>query len=444
MPGRNGWRRLSAGDGTYDHPPVFDIAVALLLSIGLLSEVVLAAVQDRSPVLVHPVVGVLLALVITVPLAWRRVVPLLTMATSGIATGVFTLLGHDFGFVGLTLMVALYSIAAYGTRHDAQVSLGVTAGFVVTGFGAAAARAGEADLGPLLGTSLVLAAVWILGDRTRGRRQLVAQLQVRAEEAERHQALAAELASADERRRIARELHDVVAHAVSVVVVQASAGRRVADRDPAAAAQVLATIEDSGRQALGELRRLVTVLRDDTPTSGSNDPQPTLQEVPALVHRLAEAGVPVVLERTGNLTEVPPGVAVSAYRIVQESLTNVLKHAGAVSWVKVSLDAGGSELHISVTDDGAGVNPPRAPRGDADTVPVMGPPGPGTAAPAAAGTGLLGMRERTMLLGGSLRAGPRLEGGFAVDATLPLLPPVDVPLASPVSPTPGRDVVEVE
>jgi signal transduction histidine kinase len=421
VPGRVGWRRLSAGDGTFDRPPLVDVVVAAVLGVWLLGELAYNVVQGTNGGFVPPFVGAVLAVLIAVPLAWRRVAPLVTIAVSGTTTGVFTLLGHGLGMAGVTLMIALYSIAAYGTRRDAQISLGVTAGFVLAGYLSAWLRIGEPQLGPLIGTSLVLATVWALGDRTRVRRQLVAQLEVRAAEAERHQTLATALATADERRRIARELHDVVAHAVSVVVVQASAGRRVAARDPEAALRVLADIEGSGREALAELRRLVALLREDGLATDDGEPQPTLDAIAGLVERLADAGVPVRLERSGDTQDVPAGVGVSAYRIVQESLTNVLKHAGPVDAVVVRVDRHDHLLVVEVTDDGRGVEPPQAPRaarnGEGTPLPRAGT---GAAGAPGGGTGLVGLRERAAVLGGRLEAGERDEGGFRVHAELPL------------------------
>ncbi len=410
------------GDGTFDEPPAADIATAVVLGVALLGELLAAQVQGGTNALAPVAVGAVLAVLIATPLAWRRVTPLATIAVSGTVTGVFTLLGFELGLAGLALVLALYSVAAYGTREDARVSLAITAGFVLLGFGAAWWRSGELDAVGFVVTSVVLTGVFALGDRTRARRQLVAQLEVRAEEAERHQRLATALAAADERRRIARELHDVVAHTVSVVVVQAGAGRRVAERDPEAAAAVLAEIESSGRDALAELRRLVTVLRDQGAVDGQAAPQPTLEDVPALVTRLADAGVPVRLgDHLPADLAVPPGVAVSAYRIVQESLTNVLKHAGAVTEVIVTLSQQQGTLQVTVSDDGRGRTPPHA------------PPDPALVAGAGAaedtsgahhggdtGTGLLGMRERAALLGGALRAGRLPAGGFRVVAELPL------------------------
>ena len=434
------------GDGTFDRPPPLDVAAAVVIGLALLAEVVATELQGATDALVPAVVGGAITVLVATPLAWRRVTPVITMAISGTAIGVFTLLGFGLGLAGPALVLALYSVAAYGTRDDARISLGITAGFVLAGFGAAWWRSGELEVIGFVVTSLILTGVFALGDRTRTRRQLVAQLEVRAEEAERHQRLATALAAADERRRIARELHDVVAHTVSVVVVQAGAGRRVAERDPEAAATVLADIEASGREALVELRRMVDVLRDDGPAEGGSAPQPTLEEVPALVDRLADAGVPVRLEDGDPaIWEVPGGVAVSAYRIVQESLTNVLKHAGPVTEVVVRLARSDDVLRVEVVDDGRGHTPPPAPPDPAlldatgGTTPLGD--GPQDLSGSGGGTGLLGMRERAAILGGQLWAGRRPGGGFHVVAELPLptagAVPVDPPAVSAVPGVPG-------
>ncbi len=409
MPGRTGWRRLSAGEGTADRPPVLDIAVAAVLGIGLVVETVIVTRAELIDPLVPLPVGVLLAVVVAGLLAWRRVVPLVTIAVSGPATGLFIFFGYELGIAGLTLLVALYSIAAYGTRHDAQVSLAITSGFVVIGLSVTWLREGVVDPVGAVVTVLILGGAWVFGDRTRARRQVMLQLRVRAEEAEREQELVRQLAASDERRRIARELHDIVAHAVSVVVVQAGAGRRIAARDPSAAIPVLEDIEDSGREALAELRRLVTVLRDGAGGERPDEPQPTLEDIGELVGRLAEAGVPVRLVQEGQPGELPSGIEVSAYRIVQESLTNVLKHAGKVSEVVVIVARDASGLDLVITDDGRGTRLPPAPDGADEPVARDG----------AAGVGLVGMRERVALFGGSLHAGPRDTGGFEVRAHLP-------------------------
>ncbi len=416
--------------GQRSRPSVFDVALAAGLAVLAVADHLIDPRQAAwLPVDTWWIVGPML-LPMYVPLAWRRVLPIATMAVTGTATGVLALLGLPLGASLSAVVVALYSVAAYGSREEGRISLAISGAFIVGS--ALSAWAQDAPFGPvdLAINTLAFVGVWALGDRARARRQILAQLTARAEEAERSRQLAAELAVADERSRIARELHDVVAHAVSVVVVQASAGQRVADRDPSQATQALAAIESTGRDALRDLRDLVGVLRDpepdatdapdggtgtadpggsghaagpDEPASPTNDrrPQPTVADVTSLVERLTDAGVPVRLQRHGDLASLPTGVAVSTYRIVQEALTNVLKHAGPVDDVVVTLDRRADRLLVSVEDDGRG--------GAGDAAGAIG-----------GGAGLAGMRERVAVFGGLLRSGPRVDGGFVVRARLPL------------------------
>src|SRR5690606_11832654 len=215
--------------------------------------------------------------------------------------------------------------------------------------------------------------------------------------AEANQRALAEQAVADERRRIARELHDVVAHHVSVMGVLATGARRVLTRDPAAADEALTTIEETGRTALREMRRLLTVLRTEAEPAAELAPQPGLAGIEALVEQIREAGLPVTLRINGDEAPLDPGVALTVYRIVQEALTNTLKHAGEAT-ARVRLDVDGSCLQLEVSDTG------RGPRPDGGRI----------------GHGLLGMRERVALYGGTLRTGPRPGGGFRVSARIPL------------------------
>jgi signal transduction histidine kinase len=202
---------------------------------------------------------------------------------------------------------------------------------------------------------------------------------------------------ADERARIARELHDVVAHGVSLMTVQAGAAKTVAAADPEAAAQAMAAVEQAGRQALGELRHLLAVLRPDR-SDEELGPQPGLADVPRLVDRFREAGLRVTLDADAAPAGLPARVDLFAFRIVQEAMTNVLKHGGPGTAAEVTVRVGGRAVTVSVVDDGHGTH----------VLPVR------------SGHGLVGMRERTQLLGGILQAGPRPDGGFQVTATLPL------------------------
>jgi signal transduction histidine kinase len=208
---------------------------------------------------------------------------------------------------------------------------------------------------------------------------------------------------AEERLRIAQELHDVVAHSMSVIAVQAGMGAHVLDERPDEARAALDAISATSRGALAEMRRLLGVLRDEE-GERSHQPAPTLADVPKLVDDVRAAGVPVTLDITGECNEVNPAVELSAYRVVQEALTNVIKHAGQPSQVGVSVQRGTSALTIEVVDNG---------RGAAAALALNG------ARESGSGHGLIGMRERVELWGGELAAGPAVGGGYRVRATLP-------------------------
>jgi signal transduction histidine kinase len=229
------------------------------------------------------------------------------------------------------------------------------------------------------------------------RRAYTAELEARAERAERDREEQTRRAVAAERARIARELHDVVAHHIGVVVIQAGAGRRLLDSDLEQTRSALVAVEDAGRRALTAMPSLLRALRSDQ-ADETRAPQPTLDDLDELVAQVTAAGLPVEVRIEGAMRPLPAGVDLSAYRIVQEALTNTLKHAGAArAHVTVCY-----ELHVltvTVVDDGVGGWPSDA---------------------TGSGHGLVGMRERAMLFGGQLRAGPRLEGGFRVAVRFPL------------------------
>ncbi len=392
--------RLSVGEGTVERVPVADVLLAIVLFIPSLLLYAAEPGEGISHTSLIGIAGWIVLVAMFGVLAWRRVAPSLTMAVAGLATGAWFLVGFADAFIPTAVMVALYSVTAYGSRSDGVASLVITEFFVVASFASIIFRGGEISL-VVIGLNLLLfVGLWLLGERTRVRRELMLQYRERAEQAERSRELATELAVAEERRRIARELHDVVAHTVGVMVVQAGAGRRIAAREPDRALDTLAAIETVGRDALSDLRRMVGVLRDETAEQPLT-PQPTLEALPELVRRLTDAGLPVQLETPGSPAALPSGIEVSAYRIVQEALTNVLKHAGAVREVRVCVDVDVDRdvLEIVVTDDGHG--------------------GTGAGDLGGAGSGLAGMRERVALFGGTLDAGPH-PGGYRVHAHLPL------------------------
>jgi len=248
-----------------------------------------------------------------------------------------------------------------------------------------------------IGINLVIFVVtFMLGRTVRARREAAAALGERAAVAEAGRQAHAEQAVAEERRRIARELHDVVAHHVSVIGVMATGAKRVLKIDPESAEQALGTIEQTSRTTLRELRRLLFLLRVESDADTQLSPQPGLEGIRTLIDQVREAGLPATLRVDGEELDLEPGVALTAYRIVQEALTNTLKHAGQAT-AEVRLTFGPQLLTIEVFDTGAG------PKGSDS-----------------AGHGLLGMRERVAVYGGTLRTGPRPGGGFRVYAKIPV------------------------
>ncbi len=253
----------------------------------------------------------------------------------------------------------------------------------------------------LLSTPFILCWAW--GRLTRVRRAYLVELEDRAARLERERDAQAKVAVAAERARIARELHDVVAHNVSVMIVQADGAAYVLDNSPQQAKEALGTIAATGRQALVEMRRLLGLLRTSD-AAGEYVPQPGVEELPDLLEQVRTAGLPVAFAATGEPRELPRGVELTVYRIVQEALTNVRKHGGPGASARVAVDFGERDLNLLIEDDG---------RGSTDeALTVGGVDGPGH--------GLIGMRERIGMVSGSLEAGPRPGGGFRIRAVLPL------------------------
>ncbi|MEV4513752.1 sensor histidine kinase [Dactylosporangium sp. NPDC049525] len=384
-------------------PLVQDIALAVVLAV--VSAVATAVAQREfgtrhlSWQLVFDTVG-LLAVVVRRRWLWVAVwftavhitVPFL---------GVFPLVSGGF-----SIIVVTYTAAAYLPLKRA-----VAAGVLIWAPGMVLATVmGRTQDEPyaleprvfLLFNVMSAAVCFTVGRTMATRRAYVAALEDRARTAETSQRALTEQAVADERRRIARELHDVVAHHVSVMGVLATGSRRMLQRDPAAADEALATIEETGRTALREMRRLLTVLRTEAEPAGELAPQPGLAGVEGLVEQIREAGLQAGLKVEGVPGPLDPGIALTIYRIVQEALTNALKHAGAAT-VEVRMVFSRQDVVVEVCDTGRG--------------PQLGT--------AAIGHGLLGMRERVMLYGGTLRTGPRPGGGYRVHARIPIEQHVD-------------------
>ncbi|MFD3440747.1 sensor histidine kinase [Streptomyces sp. NPDC058685] len=255
--------------------------------------------------------------------------------------------------------------------------------------------------------SVPFALAWVLGDSIRTRRAYFDQLEERATRLEKEREAQSKVAVAAERARIARELHDVVAHNVSVMVVQADGAAYVLDAAPDQAKQALETISTTGRQALAEMRRLLGVLRTgDAPESGEYVPQPDVQQIEDLVEQVRHSGLTVDFKIEGTARQLPSGVELTAYRIVQEALTNTRKHGGPEAGASVRLVYFDDGLGLLVEDDGRGSAHELYEDGGAD----------------GRGHGLIGMRERVGMVGGTLDAGPRPGGGFRISALLPLKP----------------------
>jgi signal transduction histidine kinase len=343
------------------------------------------------------VVGCALVLLHTLPLVGRRRFPgtvLVLVVASGLVGAALSLPRF---FLGPAILVAVYSVAAYGRRW---VSL---AGLAVAEVGLAAVQRTPLrfqDLA-LVGFMGILAAAWLLGQFAHSYRAYAARLEERTAELEQAREELARRAVVEERLRLARELHDVVAHSMSVIAVRSGVGAHVADSQPEEVGRALAAIEATSRDVLTELRRLLGVLRQDGEPQASLTPAPGLANLEGLLAEVAKVGLAVRLQVEGTPVALPAGLDLSAYRIVQEALTNVVKHAGPAH-AQVTIRYGDREVAVEVIDDGRGV---AAVAGDGRT---------GT------GHGLIGMAERVAAFGGDLEVGPRPGGGFRVAARLPL------------------------
>jgi signal transduction histidine kinase len=336
----------------------------------------------------------LLVLAHTLPIAVRRRWPLAVLAW-GLATGVaFAALGLNLVSLTFAVLVYLYTVAAHRPRVASLAGLAATEALLVLVWLARPRALG--DGGTLVLDGLIMAAGWWLGDGTRRRQEAVAAARQRAAELEEAREELARRAVTEERLRIARELHDVVAHSMSIIAVQSGVGVHVLDSQPEEARKALAAVEATSRQALVEMRRLLGVLRQEAEPRGSLAPAPGLAEVEALAAEVARAGVRVEVHIEGTPCELPAGLDLSAYRIVQEALTNVVRHAGPAT-ARVAVRYSPGQVALEVVDDGRG--PGAEDRG---------------------GHGLAGMRERAALYGGTLEAGPVPGGGFRVAATLPV------------------------
>ena len=373
----------------------FAVDVVIAAAVGLVAVVVPAQSYHLSEG-----VSFLLGAALVVPLAWRRRAPVAAAAVVT-AAGLFELVaGTDFLVANVAALFMVYALAAYGPPWAGRAGLALgLAGAVLASLRWWSAGDDVALLVTVGSISVSVVAAWALGRLRRSRLGELAGLAERARllEIERDQEM--RLAATAERARIAREMHDVVAHSLSVVSAQADGGRYAGRNDPEAATGALEAIAATGRQALTDMRALLGVLRDGAAEQYA--PQPDVEAVPALVEDVRASGLDVDLLVEGDPRPMGPGPQLAAYRIVQESLTNVLKHAGPSTraWVRLHWREDGLEL--SVLDDGRGA---AAAVADDD----------------GHGQGLRGMHERAQLHRGRLEAGPRTGGGWRVHAVLPL------------------------
>jgi signal transduction histidine kinase len=329
--------------------------------------------------------------------ALRRLAPVAAVVGLLSTAAVYGLaLGLPVFMLGPTVLFVAYGVGTTLALRPAAVLLAVMEAALVLLLRVGSAFPGWASV--LLFASLV-AGAWYLGVFARRWQFLAAENAQRARELEAARDELALHAVAAERLRIARELHDVVAHSMSVIAMHAGAARLAVGTDPASQRTALDVIESSSREALGEMRRLVTVLRDGDADAQGRSPVPGLTDLPALVAGVAAGGVTVEVRTEGSLDAVPPGVSVASYRVVQEALTNIVRHAGHTS-ARVFVQADPAEVIVRVENDA-----PSDP-----TVQV---------APAGGGHGTVGMRERVELYGGILRSGPTPQGGWVVEARLP-------------------------
>lgn len=371
------------------------------------------AYQTALPSLLFFAIIMLCSVLQCLAAAWRRTRPATSAAVIYVAALLHYLAGAPSLPSDVLVLVALYSVTRY-TRSEQRWARWAGLGGALIGAGMIGLLAGPSPWGYSIGqvisvamaVSAVVLATWALALVLRVRDERLVSLEDHARrlEVEREQQM--RLAATAERTRIAREMHDVVAHSLSVVIAQADGGRYAAQNDPAAASRVLETIANTGRDALADMRRVLGVLRTETDESSDSGaapvrPEPGQLDIDGLVAQVKSAGLAVSVVRTGPERALPAGVGLAVYRIVQEALTNSMKHAGPKARVTVGQHWRPDALTLQIDDDGRGAS----------------------ALPDGLGQGLLGMRERAEIHGGTLTAGPRPGGGFRIHAVIPLTVP---------------------
>ena len=344
--------------------------------------------------------NVLVVLLIALPVVWRRRAPLVALAAYWVPTQIWldVLYGQHANLPVepfLVLLILVYSAAAYASEKEQRVVVAILAVLYASEF--ALLLVGLKGLSNVVPGLVFISLAYGLGRGVRRRRADAAALVRRAEDLEKEQGALARQAVVEERDRIARELHDVIAHSVTVMIVQAGAAERLLDSDRDGVRSALETIRGAGGEAIDELRRLLGLLREAPTGNPSAEPQPGLARMGTLIRQAEATGLKVDFVVDGPSRPLPPGIDLAAYRIVQEALTNIRKHAGHAT-AKIHVSFSTRDLDLLISDDGRGTE--RDPNGT--------------------GHGLIGMRERVALYGGTLNSGPRHDGGFEVRARIPL------------------------
>ena len=379
--------------GPFARWPKTSDAVLVLLLLLITIGSWMSWVRDNPEVSMDgaaPAIAMILFLIGTISLFWRRKKPLQVHATVLVVSALAMAPAYMYGPLP-AMMISLYSLGRYTENRR----------FGYAGLGAALVLVAVEEVyishatGDSIFSLLIVFGVWYVGRRVRVRGEYLNLLKERASHLQREQVAEADKAVTEERTRIARELHDIVAHQVSLMTVQAGAAKTVATQNPEAALQAMESVEKAGRQALNELRHLVSVLRPGNEGDGLG-PQPGSSDIPRLVDEVRATGLTVFLSMSLKTTELPARVDLAIYRIVQEALTNVIKHAGPKATADVTISSDRDGVSIEVRDNGGGA----------------------THLPGS-GHGIVGMRERAQLLGGSLLASPISGEGFKIVAYLP-------------------------